>query len=118
MVAANVTYDGTKKVIRVEVLGAETIQDWETSKTQVLQLSVENDCHRVLVDARKQLNAPNTFELFQFVEAWPTSIRVAKVVGEKSRADQHFAETVAINRGIPMKDFDDECEAMEWLIEK
>ena len=117
MVEAKVSYDVRNKVIRVQVLGAETIHDWEISKRRVIQLSSVHSCKRVIVDARRQLAAPETLELYQFARSWPVSIRVAKLVGANTRKEQHFVETVAINRGIPMRDFTDEGEAMTWLIE-
>ena len=115
MVATKVSYDNTNKVIRVQALGAETILDWETSKMQVIQLSSEHNCNKVLVDARDQTAAPTTMELFYFTESWPINIRVTKLIGPVTREDQHFVETVAVNRGIPMKDFMNECDAMAWL---
>jgi hypothetical protein len=56
-------------------------------------------------------------EIYHFGGSWPRSIRVALLVGPGTADDQSFLETVAVNRGIPMKDFTEESEAMKWLEE-
>lgn len=114
--AAEVSYDATNHMIRVRVQGEETIEDWEASKAQIIKLNSERGCSNVLVDAREQQAAPGMLELFEFATHWPPTIRVAKLVGPKTRAAQGFVETVAVNRGIPMKDFTNERDAMAWLI--
>ena len=110
-----VTYDSETQLIRVRSWGRCTIQDWESSKAQVLQINAEHDCNRLLVDLRVQEAAPKTMEIFQFVDRWPRSVRVALLVGPGTLIDQTFLETVAVNRAIPMKNFTEEREAMAWL---
>ena len=113
--AAEVSYDDINQVIRVRAYGDEAIEDWEASKERVMQLNSEHACSRVLVDAREQQSAPTVSDLFDFAINWPRTIRVAKLVGSKTREAQGFVEMVAVNRGIPMKDFTEESEAMVWL---
>ena len=110
-----VTFDSEKHLMRVRSWGKCSIQDWESSKAQVLQLSLEHGCNKLMVDARGQEAAPGTLDIFKFGESWLLSIRVAILVGPTTVKDQNFLKTVAVNRGIPMKAFTDEGEAMEWL---
>ena len=110
-----VTFDSEKHLMRVRSWGECSIQDWESSKAQVLQLNSEHDCNILLVDVREQEASPKTMEILQFGANWPRSIRVALLIGPATLKDQNFLETVAVNRGIPMKDFTEEDEAMEWL---
>tara|TARA_Y100000031_G_scaffold8313_1_gene9257 strand:- start:164 stop:532 length:369 start_codon:yes stop_codon:yes gene_type:complete len=110
-----VTFDAKRQLICVRSWGECGIQDWNSSKDQVLQLNSKHGCNKLLVDVREQEAAPGTMEIFKFGASWPLSIRVAILVGKGTQEDQKFLETVAVNRGIPMKDFMEEDEAIEWL---
>jgi hypothetical protein len=110
-----VTFDAHNQLIRVRSWGKCGIQDWHSSKDQVLKLNSEHGCNKLLVDVREQEAAPSITEIFEFGVNWPRSIRVALLVGKDTEKDQRFLETVAFNRGIPMKDFTEEDEAIEWL---
>ena len=110
-----VTFDSKRHLMRVRSWGECTIQEWESSKAQVLQLNSERGCNKLLVDVSEQEATPETMDIFRFGKSWPRSIRVALLVGSATLMDQGFLEMVAVNRGIPMKDFTEEDEAMEWL---
>ncbi len=113
-----VEYDAQANLIRVRAWGAGTIEDWLTSRKQVVQLHDEHGVEQLLVDVRKQESAPSTLDIFDFGSDWPPRIRTAILVGEKTREDQEFLETVAFNRGKQMRVFDKEADALNWLRER
>ena len=110
-----VIYDERSQLIRVRAWGRDTIQDWESSKAKVMKLYACHGCRRLLVDTCEQESAPGTIEIFDFGTNWPSDIRCAIVVGERTHDQQQFLETVACNRGLPIKVFASDNEALQWL---
>jgi len=115
LVPEQVTYDVEIGLIRVRAWGVDTIDDWNSSKEQVLQLHATHGANKLLVDVREQESAPSTLEIFDFGSDWPVHIRTAIVSGDRTRDEQFFLETVAFNRAKQMRLFEKEDEALEWL---
>ena len=112
-----VEYDAQENLIRVRAWGAGTIEDWLSSQEQVIQLHDKYGALQLLVDVREQESAPSIVDIYDFGAGWPHGIRTAILVGEKTREDQQFLETVAFNRGKQMRVFDTEADALNWLSE-
>ena len=112
-----VEYDSQERLIRVRAWGAGTIEDWLASRTQVIKLHKEHGALKLLVDVREQESAPSASDIFDFGEDWPFEIRTAILVGEKTREEQQFLETVAFNRGKQMRVFENEEAALSCLRE-
>ena len=110
-----VTFDSERHLMRVRSWGKCTIQDWESSKAQVLQLNSEHVCDKLLVDVRDQDAAPEAGAVYFFGTNWPNSIRAAVLGRPATLKAQNFLGMVARNRGIPIMVFTDEAEATEWL---
>lgn len=106
--------DTEKELIRVEFGSGSTVEDWKIALVQVERLSEETGVCRVLVDVRQQTIMENTFTLFDFGAHLPRSIAFA-VLCEIQLENHHFIEDVAANRGIAVRDFDSEQNAIEWL---
>jgi hypothetical protein len=74
---------------------------------------------RVLVDERElcyHLSTVDSFESGKFVaEKARSGVRIAVACSSEAKASARFWETVAINRGAPLKVFDDIDDAEEWL---
>ncbi len=113
-----VEYDAQTKLIRVRAWGAGTIEEWIASRKQVVELHNEHGAEQLLVDARDQDSAPSTLDIFDFGSDWPPRIRTAILVGERTKEDVEFLETVAFNRGKQMRVFDNEVDALNWLREQ
>lgn len=112
-----VEYDAQAKLIRVRAWGTDTIEDWLSSREQVIQLYDEHEAVQLLVDVREQESAPSSFDIFDFGEDWPIEIRTAILIGEKTRKEMQFLESVALNRAKQMRTFDNEVDALNWLRE-
>ncbi len=112
-----VEYDAKAKLIRVRAWGAGTIEDWLSSKEQVVQLHDTHGVLELLVDVRDQESTPDTLDIYDFGEGWPPRIRTAILVGDRTREEQEFLETVAFNRGKQMRVFENEADALAWLRE-
>lgn len=110
-----VSFDEDRNLVHVRAFGADTIEDWQDFRAQVLALCDEHQVNTVLVDAREQESAPSTGEIFEFGKAWPHKLRCAILVGEKTRPAQEFLETIAFNRAKQMRVFETETDALLWL---
>ncbi len=110
-----VSYDHDADLIRIRVWGDDPIEDWISSRRQVVRLHETHGTSMLLVDVREQESAPAVLDIFDFAEDWPQDIRAAILVGENTVDDIAFLETAAINRGKEMRLFYDEGEALGWL---
>ncbi|HSQ85633.1 MAG TPA: hypothetical protein VLM43_13015 [Desulfobacterales bacterium] len=109
-----VKIDTENQLMRVQFGSDSTVENWKSALMQVERLSEETGLCRVLVDVRKQKYLANTITLFDFAVHLPRSIAFA-VLCELRLEDHRFIENVAKNRGIIVKDFDSEQNAIEWL---
>ena len=103
-----------KQLMRLQFGSDSTVENWKSALVQVERLSEETGICRVLVDVRKQTNLAGIGILFDFATRLPRSIAFA-VLCEIHLDVHHFIENVATNRGITVKDFDSEQNAIEWL---
>ena len=113
-----VTYAPHAKLMRVQAWGDDPIEDWISSREQVMQLHEIYGAYQLLVDVRELETAPSILDIFDFAEDWPRVIRAAILVGEKTHKDVLFVESIPVNRHQQMRIFYDEDEALLWLGEK
>lgn len=109
-----VKIDTVNQLLHVQFFSDSTVNNWKKALVEVERLSEETGFCRVLVDVRKQKDLADTMTLFNFGTHLPRSIKFA-VLCELNIEDHRFIESVAINRGINVKDFDSEKNAIEWL---
>ena len=109
-----VRLDAENQLMRVRFGPDSTVENWKSALVQVQRLSEETGIRRVLVDVRKQTDLADTITLFDFGSNLPRSIAFA-VLCELHLNDRRFIENVAITRGITVRDFDSEHNAIEWL---
>jgi hypothetical protein len=106
--------DTENQLMRVQFGSDSTVENWKRALVQVERLFEETGFCRVLVDVRKQTDLAGTISLFDFGAHLPRSIAFA-VLCELHPEKHRFIENVATNRGIAVKDFDSEQNAIEWL---
>ena len=94
-----VTYDAHRNLMRVRAWGHDRIDDWLEAKTELLQLHEANGTSILLVDVREQETSPDLFDILDFGDSWPASIRVALLVSRNTPRDMLYLETVAVQRG-------------------
>jgi hypothetical protein len=109
-----VKFDEEKQLMCVQFGADSTVEDWKSTLVQVERLSRETGIRRVLVDVRKQTELASTAVLYEFGSQLPLFIAFA-VLCEIHLGNHRFIEDVAGNRGIAVKDFDSEQDAIEWL---
>ena len=93
---------------------------------ELLDEAIRNGASKVLIDGRQMTGTPTEFERFLYgsFAAWATVdvmtqhkvwLKFAYVIHEPLRDPERFGETVAANRGMDVKTFEDINEAVEWL---
>jgi hypothetical protein len=101
--------------------GELTVDELEDARQKVLELGVEQRLSRVLVDVRGVINTLSISDHF-FVTEGHAKLgshrpRAALIARPDQRDDMRFIETVAVNRGMPLKAFSTKEDALEWLLE-
>ncbi len=109
------------KYVRVVSDGEKDLEFSKTLWTEVIRTCEENNCYRVFGLANttipmEALDAYDHGRLFRDL-GLDSRFRIAWVESNPEAIDiVAFIETVLLNRGLPGKLFDDEREAMEWLL--
>lgn len=110
-----VFYDADRLLMRVRSWGYDPIDDWLAAKAELLELHATHGADVLLVDVREQETGPPLFDILDFADAWPTTIRVAILVSKNTPDDMLYLETVAVQRGKQIRIFFGEPEALAWL---
>ena len=115
-----VTVREDPEIIEIRSYGEVCEQDLIASRERVADIIRERGIKKVLVDARKSTSLPSTYPLFLFGSSFAEkdvlrTMRLAAVVGEMTRKDMTFIETVARNRGVEVRVFDSMDDALAWL---
>lgn len=97
----------------------ESLEDTIGYGMAVLEACLEHQCTRVLCDERDleyRLSTIDTFQLAEAaVQAAPKLVRIAIATGPDNLEDASFYETVAKNRGLSVKVFQELVEARDWV---
>lgn len=111
--------DDATNIIKVRSYGIVSRDDIAASMEKTRQIIEQRGIYKALVDTRDQEKMPSTFDVFQLFSTLPNNLRAALVVQDNqvTAEGQKFAETVCLNRGIQVRIFSSEDEALTWLQE-
>jgi hypothetical protein len=122
--AYDVAADEREAIVRVSVRGPATREEHRAARREAAQLCRERGWPRMLVDLRELETAGvvSTTGCYDFGRSYrednlPTQCCIAHVLpaGRRAREDVEFTATVAVNRGITIRDFTDIESARQWL---
>jgi hypothetical protein len=115
-------------VLYATVSGAFSLPEGESSFLQVLKATARHQCGKVLIDGRQVKGDPTTIQRFLYGSFAAESVATCTRTGKFARTPQfayvlhepvldpeRFGETVALNRGMWIKAFDNLDEARAWL---
>lgn len=111
--------------IRIEVTGArhagQELEDATAVGLGLSELLEQTGIKNVLAVFRMTGRLPPiaAFEIFSKPQdfGWNRDVKLALVdMNEESQRDSHFSETVAVNRAYQMAVFENEEEALNWLM--
>ena len=87
----------------------------------VVKAGLENDCKRILCDERNleyRLGLVDTYALAEYAaKKAPFLVRVAIIHRPEDAQEAEFYETVATNRGLAVRIFNDFDAALTWIKE-
>ncbi len=114
--------------LRVAAMGEFSLAEAKGTFLEMLEAVARHQVRKVLVDGRRLEGEPETMERFYygefaanaFVESAnrgtvARSTRFAYVLEEPVLDPRRFGETVAVNRGMLLKAFDNLQDALAWL---
>lgn len=113
--------------LHVRVLGEFTLEDANDALLNMLDEVKSRQATRVLVDCLELEGGISIVERFmhsdfgsealekKMGEGLPPSVRFAYVMKGAFWENNEFSERVAVNRGVNVKNFDDERDARQWL---
>jgi len=109
--------DEATNIIKVRSYGIVSRDDIAASMDRTRQIMEQKGISKALVDTRDQEKMPGTFDVFQLFSTLPNNLRAALLVqdDQNTAESQKFAETVCLNRGIQVRIFSSEGEALTWL---
>jgi len=119
--------DFERQLLQVVYSGIFSLPDAEANFQDVLANVVEHKLKKVLIDGRQVVGNPEPLERFYYgkyvAEAVLQTVnrtgidvpRFAYVLHEPVLDPKRFGETVAVNRGMRIKAFDDIKKAEWWL---
>jgi len=105
------------------VAGLNTKENVEGYLDELLRECVARDCSRLLIEERLDGPRLGIADVFQITSERGNPARghfqkIAYVDVNASGDLMQFAETVAVNRGLPVKVFSTVGDAGEWLMER
>ena len=109
-----------KRNILIEFEGRVTVSDLEKSREALKAILAESDKYRTsLVNMRRANLDVSTIDIHDFIlsqkSELPDGFLVAIIVQQKDWGNAIFAETVAYNRGISLRAFQNSTLAYDWL---
>src|SRR5262245_43241913 len=118
-------------LLRVVVRGRFSVQEAKRTFLEVLDAVAQHRASTVLIDGRLLKGKPETMERFYYGEFAAKETgrvalehrmvrppRFAYVLNEPMLDPWRFGETVAINRGMRVKAFDNLEDALRWIQQK
>ena len=118
----DVTMDVNDDYLHVIVKGISSLPDNIDLQKKILKASKENQINRVLVDIRDLKNPTSITEVYQLSKEIGANLRntlfkAAVLHGENRREHESFLETTMKNRGVNLMTFENEKDALDWLLE-
>ncbi len=97
----------------------ESLEEVQQYGLAVIEKAVEHNCRNVLcleTDLEYRLGGFDIFQSAEYIATnAPNVARVAIVCNPRFADDLAFWETVAVNRGLMMRAFQKDEEALQWL---
>jgi hypothetical protein len=123
-VTYHLSFGVKNECLQVQVTGVNTPQNVLSYLIEIQELCQRHSCSKVLIEENLEGPSINMFEIFEIIgqasQNIPGSIQKIAYVDintKHNKKSMHFAETVAVNRGVNIKLFDTTREALSWLSE-
>jgi hypothetical protein len=109
--------------LRVRAVGEFSLEEAGRTFLEMLEAVARHKVRKVLFDGRGLVGEPKTMERFYYGEFAARAVAASAVprtqfgyvLEEPLRDPWRFGESVAVNRGMFVKTFDNQEDALEWL---
>lgn len=120
-------FDADNNVVRARLAGPFSLFDAKTSFTGILDALVQHQAKKALIDGSAVTGRLETMDRFDYGEFVAASVNdlhkrgfflhpeFAYVLSDSVLDSSRFGETVAVNRGMRVRAFNNLSEAEEWL---
>ncbi len=112
---AEINIQENSGILTVSTKPVAEVIDWISSMKLVFQAISERDTKKVLIDFRGSRINSSATDIVNYVKTWPEDIMIGCLVDDHNRENQHFVETVSMNRGKMFRTFEDTDAALNWL---
>ena len=115
-------------LLHVMVTGEFSLEEAQRAFLEILEAVTRHNTAKILLDGRELKGEPSTIQRFLFGEftahavvryrkehSASRALQFAFVLQEPVLDPQRFGETVAVNRGMWVKVFDNPEDALAWL---
>ena len=114
-------------LLNVDAMGTFSLKEAKRAFVEMLEAVARHNTKKVFFDGRKLVGKPETMERFYYGEFAAQTIKdfaqrgvspstqFAYVLKEPILDPTRFGETVAVNRGMLVKEFDSPEDALRWL---
>jgi hypothetical protein len=121
------TMSGESGLLHASVTGNFSLVEAQRTFVEILEAVARSKVEKVLFDGRGITGNPDTMQRFYYGEFVAEAIgrfatngvsrstRFAYVLEEPVRDPERFGENVAVNRGMDVKTFDNDQDALGWL---
>ncbi len=115
-----ITFDVEPGYIHAKVTGINSRETAKRYLDDIRQACVERDCFHVLVEECLEGPRLGAMEVFSIVSEGSIKslgqFEAIACVDQKMGETSEFAETIAVNRGMPVTVFNNTDDAREWLL--
>lgn len=127
MQIVSLSFDPDQSLLRVAADGPFSLPEAQTQFTELVERLLEHRAERVLLDGRSVTGRPGIMQRFLYGEFVADAVdelgirglarppMFAYVLVEPLLDPGRFGETVAVNRGVNLKVFDNMSDAESWL---
>jgi hypothetical protein len=114
--------------LRINALGNFSLEEAKRTFIEILGAVARSKVEKVLIDGRGVAGDPEVMERFYYGEfvaenvgrftahGVSSSTRFAYLLDEPMRDPGRFRENVAVNRGVFLQTFDNDQDALAWLL--
>ena len=110
--------DEERGIIHVQDYDNVSKEDVDKSISEARHILATKGIDKILVDTTKIETMPNTLAIYDVFSTMPGEFKIAMLVQESQATAREFSfgETVASNRGLRVKIFNEKDRALEWLV--
>ena len=113
----NITVNKELGIIEIDSYDRVSYEESLASLASLQTLMAATGIRKILTDTRRQNFRPDLLKVYEFGKRLPNSTRIALIVSQEQPTAEaiSFLDDVASNRGVLIRLFGSQNDALEWL---